>query len=285
MFICTGNTKWGKFFELSQSLIVTIFLFIYFIYIINYIRNKIGYKIHKLDVFTISLSFSQLIIQFFSFIYKDYYILTLLISLLKFTLNTVLCSLLLVIIMWNFDMLYIKALNYVLFFVFILDILAFFFVGNSKLFLHEETCKTKIELGLMFIGFFYDTIIIGCSLWMLSEERLENKLVIIVNEEDFYINHVLASFVRRIKEFYKTYLSVILIFGLSFFTEIAFWMGHTIDNIDIDNIDKEKRCSYYSQLGDKFYFEQYYLCFIGFFIRDIFPNLFIFLCTLIFRWE
>ena len=285
MFICTGNTKWGKFFELSQSLIVTIFLFIYFIYIINYIRNKIGYKIHKLDVFTISLSFSQLIIQFFSFIYKDYYILTLLISLLKFTLNTVLCSLLLVIIMWNFDMLYIKALNYVLFFVFILDILAFFFVGNSKLFFHEETCKTKIELGLMFIGFFYDTIIIGCSLWMLSEERLENKLVIIVNEEDFYINHVLASFVRRIKEFYKTYLSVILIFGLSFFTEIAFWMGHTIDNVDINNIGKEKRCSYYNQLGDKFYFEQYYLCFIGFFVRDIFPNLFIFLCTLIFRWK
>jgi hypothetical protein len=56
----------------------------------------------------------------------------------------------------------------------------------------------------MFIGFFYDTIIIGCSLWMLSEERLENKLVIIVNEEDFYINHVLASFVRRIKEFFSS---------------------------------------------------------------------------------
>ena len=134
MFICTGNTKWGKFFELSQSLIVTIFLFIYFVYIINYIRNKIGYKIHKLDVFTISLSFSQLIIQFFSFIYKDYYILTLLISLLKFTLNTVLCSLLLVIIMWNFDMLYIKALNYVLFFVFILDILCFFFFWKFNCF-------------------------------------------------------------------------------------------------------------------------------------------------------
>ena len=48
---------------------------------------------------------------------------------------------------------------------------------------------------------------------------------------------------------------------------------------------KEKRFSYYNHLGDKFYFEQYYLCFIGFFVRDIFPNLFIFLCTLIFRWK
>ena len=134
MFICTGNTTWGKCFEFTQSIIVTIFLFIYFLYIINYIRNKIGYKIHKLDVFIISLSFSQLIIQFFSFIYKDYYILTLLISLLKFTLNTVLCSLLLVIIMWNFEMLYIKALNYVLFFVFILDILCFFFFWKFNCF-------------------------------------------------------------------------------------------------------------------------------------------------------
>ena len=285
MFICTGNTTWGKCFEFTQSIIVTIFLFIYFLYIINYIRNKIGYKIHKLDVFIISLSFSQLIIQFFSFIYKDYYILTLLISLLKFTLNTVLCSLLLVIIMWNFEMLYIKALNYVLFFVFILDILCFFFSGNSTVFFKENVCKTKLELSLMFIGFFYDSIIIGCSLWMLSEERLENKLVIIVNEEDFYINHVLASFVRRIKEFYKTYLSIILIFGLSFFAEIAFWMGHTIENIEYEDIKIEQRCKYYSQLGDKFFFEQYYLCFIGFLVRDIFPNLFLFLCTLIFRWE
>ena len=72
---------------------------------------------------------------------------------------------------------------------------------------------------------------------------------------------------------------------INFFAEIAFWMGHTIENIEYEDIKIEQRCKYYSQLGDKFFFEQYYLCFIGFLVRDIFPNLFLFLCTLIFRWE
>ena len=66
MLICTGKTKWANFFKYTEGAILFIFFISYLIYIYNFIKNKESNKIHKLHVFTISLSFSEVIFQLLS---------------------------------------------------------------------------------------------------------------------------------------------------------------------------------------------------------------------------
>ena len=294
MLICTGNTKWANFFKYTEGAILFIFFISYLIYIYNFIKNKEGYKIHKLHVFTISLSFSEVIFQLLSIFYIDYYLFTLLINLLKFTLNTILCCLVLVILMFKLGFNNIKILNYIFFLIFIIDILVFLIALNKKNLFLVGKCKTKTQLSLTIIGLIFDIFIILSDVYLSFQKNIETNLILIVKEEDFYINHVAASFVRRVKQFYTNYIILIAIFLLSFFIEISFWLGHNNNikinsNININDNDNNNdinyQCKYYGHLKNDFFFEEYYLCFIGFILRDIFPNLFIFIVTLIYRWE
>jgi hypothetical protein len=197
--------------------------------------------------------------------------------------------------MFKFGFNNIKILNYIFFFVFIIDIFVFIISLNKKNLFLIGKCKTQTQFTLTIIGIIFDIFIIFSYIYLTFKKTNENNLIFIVKEEDFYINHVAASFVRRVKEFYINYLLVIAIFLLSFFIEICFWFGHNKNvNNDVNNVNNENnddyndinyQCKYYGHLKNEFFFEEYFLCFIGFILRDIFPNLFIFLIILIYRWK
>ena len=268
--LCQNNSNskcsWDLIYKFSAYFILIIFFLVYLKGIIHFLRNKSKNKIHKMDVFTISFSFCQIILQLISLFIKDYFLFFVLITLIKFTLNTIICVLLTVILMWKLEVLYVGMMNYTLFGVFFADAIFIYWEYKKKHLLSTDYSINSNEITMAVIGFVIDVIVIGMNIYTNFYEKKESDLTLVVREGEFYISHVLASFVTRVKYLNRSYYLIIGVFTISFLVEIMFYAN-----------DK------YISSSDSF--DSFYLCFFGFLFKDILPHFFIYLGTITLKWK
>ena len=249
---------------------------IYYIYLlIIYLKNDIGYKFHKLDIFTLFstlIIFTTYLIQ--SLYEREFIILSIINIFTEFVLNTVLCSIMLVTLSDVFTE-SINMTNYsivIIAFVVIFTILDI--ILNNVNSLIDESRGRNIKIFIYVIEILFDLITIIISLIKGNSRNIEDNLSLIVNEEDIYIRHLSASMNRRVKELSKTYLIFITTIFISTIIDIYLIFIYNSENF-FNFVDAKTN----------FTFDDFYSFSILFFIKDLLPYLIIVFATLIFRFK
>ena len=131
-----------------------------------------------------------------------------------------------------------------------------------------------MKIIIYFIEVFFGLITIIVSIIKGFSKNIEDNLILIVNEEDIFIRHLSASMIRRVKELSKTY--IIFITSLFISTLIDIYLIF-IYNSDFSFI--------YIKYKTTFNFEDFFICSILSFIKDLLPYLIIVIATLVYRWK
>ncbi len=248
---------------------------IYIYLLIKYLKNDKGYKIHKLDIFTLFstlIIFSTFVIQ--SIFQSDNIILSIINIFTEFSLNTILCSIILVTLS-NIFTENINITNYTIGIIILVIIIYIFeIIINDVSSLTNERRGRNMKIIIYFIEVFFGLITIIVSIIKGFSKNVEDNLILIVNEEDIYIRHLSASMIRRVKELSKTY--IIFITSLFISTLIDIYLIF-IYNSDFSFI--------YIKYKTTFNFEDFFIFSILSFIKDLLPYLIIVIATLVYRWK
>ena len=248
---------------------------IYIYLLIKYLKNDKGYKIHKLDIFTLFstlIIFSTFVIQ--SIFQSDNIILSIVNIFTEFSLNTILCSIILVTLS-NIFTENINITNYTIGIIILVIIIYIFeIIINDVSSLTNERRGRNMKIIIYFIEVFFGLITIIVSIIKGFSKNVEDNLILIVNEEDIYIRHLSASMIRRVKELSKTY--IIFITSLFISTLIDIYLIF-IYNSDFSFI--------YIKYKTTFNFEDFFIFSILSFIKDLLPYLIIVIATLVYRWK
>ena len=249
---------------------------IYYIYLlIIYLKNDKGYKIHKLDIFTLFstlIIFTTYLIQ--SIYQKEFIILSIINIFTEFVLNTILCSIMLV----TLSDIFTENINITNYSITIITLVVFFsiidiIINNVRSLIYEKRGRNiKVLIYSIEILFCLVTIII--DLIKGFSNNMKDNLILIVNEEDMYIRHLSASMIRRVKELSKTYLIFITTFFFS-----------TIIDVYLIFIYNSENFFNYINAKTNFNFDDFFCFIILFFIKDLLPYLIIVIGTLIYRWK
>ena len=269
------SISWKNTYLLLFYLTITTLEIIYLYLLVIYLKNDKAYKIHKLDIFTL---FSTLII-FTTFVIQyifqtDNIILSIINIFTEFSLNTTLCSIILVTLS-NIFTENINITNYTMGIIILVVILLIFeIIINDVNSLENEKRGRVIKIIIYFIEFFFGLITIIISIIKGFSKNVEDNLILIVNEEDIYIRHLSASMIRRVKELSKTY--IIFITSLFFATLIDIYLIF---------IYKSELFFIYIKQKTSFTFDDFFVYTILSFIKDLLPYLIIVIATLIYRWK
>jgi hypothetical protein len=263
------NTYLLLFYSTISSLEI-----IYIYLLIEYLKNDKGYKIHKLDIFTLFstlIVFTTYLIQ--SFCQTEFIIISLINIFTEFSLNTILCSLILVTLSRIFTK-NINITNYTMTMIFLLLIASVIdIIINNVHSLTDDKRGRNIKIIIYFIQIFFGFVTIIFSIVVGFSKSVEDNLILVVNEEDIYIRHLSASMIRRVKELSKTY--IIFITSLSFSTLMDLYLIFIYDNEMILQTKKEQN----------FHFEDFFSYTILCFVKDLLPYIIIVVATLIYRWK
>ena len=249
---------------------------IYYIYLlILYLKNTQGYKIHKLDIFTLFSTlviFTTYLIQ--SIFQRELLVLSIINIFTEFVLNTILCNIMLVTLSDIFTE-NINITNYSIAIITIVVIISIVdIIINNVTSLIDEKKGRHIKLFVFLLEIFFALITIIVSLIKGFAKDLEDNLILIVNEEDMYIRHLSASMIRRVKELSKSYL----IFITSLFIS-------TIIDVYLIFIYNSEHFFNYIDSKTNFTFDDFFSYIIIFFIKDLLPYLIIVFSTLIYRYK
>ena len=249
---------------------------IYYIYLlILYLKNTQGYKIHKLDIFTLFSTlviFTTYLIQ--SIFQRELLVLSIINIFTEFVLNTILCNIILVTLSDIFTE-NINITNYSIAIITIVVIISIVdIIINNVTSLIDEKKGRHIKLFVFLLEIFFALITIIVSLIKGFAKDLEDNLILIVNEEDMYIRHLSASMIRRVKELSKSYL----IFITSLFIS-------TIIDVYLIFIYNSEHFFNYIDSKTNFTFDDFFSYIIIFFIKDLLPYLIIVFSTLIYRYK
>ena len=248
----------------------------YIYLLIIYLKNDKGYKIHKLDIFTLFSTlviFTTYLIQ--SICQKEFIIISIINIFTEFVLNTILCSIMLVALSDIFT----EIINITNYSIAIITLVVFFsiidiIINNVHSLIDERRGRNiKIFVYMIEILFGLITIIIALIKGFFSKNNRDN-LVLIVNEEDMYIRHLSASMIRRVKELSKTYLIFITTIFISTIIDVYMIFVYNSENF-FNYVDAKQ----------VFNFDDFFSFLILFFIKDLLPYLIIVSATLIFRWK
>ena len=248
----------------------------YIYLLIIYLKNDKGYKIHKLDIFTLFSTlviFTTYLIQ--SICQKEFIIISIINIFTEFVLNTILCSIMLVALSDIFT----EIINITNYSIAIITLVVFFsiidiIINNVHSLIDERRGRNiKILVYMIEILFGLITIIIALIKGFFSKNNRDN-LVLIVNEEDMYIRHLSASMIRRVKELSKTYLIFITTIFISTIIDVYMIFVYNSENF-FNYVDAKQ----------VFNFDDFFSFLILFFIKDLLPYLIIVTATLIYRWK
>ena len=247
----------------------------YIILLVKYLKNEKGYKIHKLDIFTLFstlIIFTTYVIQ--SIFQTDNIILSVINILIEFALNTTLCSIILVTLS-NIFTENINITNYTIGIIITVVIFSIIeIIINDIHSVTNEKGGRTIKLIIYFIDIIFGLMTIIISVVKTFSKNVEDNLILIVNEEDIYIRHLSASMIRRVKELSKTY--IIFITSLFFGTLIDIYLIFTYNSEFFFIYMKDRK---------SFNFDDFFTYSILCFIKDILPYLIIVVATLIYRWK
>jgi hypothetical protein len=273
--LISDKITWKNIYLLLFYITITSLELGYIYLLIKYLKNEKGYKIHKLDIctlFSTLIIFTTYVIQ--SYLQTEYILIDIINIFTEFALNTIICSIILVTLS-NIFTENINITNYtisiiVLVVIFsIIDILI-----NNVHSLSNENRGRNIKILIFFIEIFFGLITIIISIINGFSNKVEDNLILIVNEEDIYIRHLSASMIRRVKELSKTYI----IFVTSLFIS-------TVIDIYLIFVYKSELFFIYMQEINVFTFDEFFSYSILFFIKDLLPYLTIVIATLIYRWK
>ena len=270
-----NSISWKNTYFLLFYITISSFEIYYIYLLIIYLKNDIGYKFHKLDIFTLFstlIIFTTYLIQ--SLYEREFIILSIINIFTEFVLNTVLCSIMLVTLSDVFTE-SINMTNYsivIIAFVVIFTILDI--ILNNVNSLIDESRGRNIKIFIYVIEILFDLITIIISLIKGNSRNIEDNLSLIVNEEDIYIRHLSASMNRRVKELSKTYLIFITTIFISTIIDIYLIFIYNSENF-FNFVDAKTN----------FTFDDFYSFSILFFIKDLLPYLIIVFATLIFRFK
>ena len=248
----------------------------YIYLLIIYLKNDKGYKIHKLDIFTLFSTlviFTTYLIQ--SIYQKEFIIISIINIFTEFVLNTILCSIMLVALSDIFT----EIINITNYSIAIITLVVFFsiidIIINNVHSLIDERRGRNIKILVYMIEILFDliTIIIALIKGFFSKNNRDN-LVLIVNEEDMYIRHLSASMIRRVKELSKTYLIFITTIFISTIIDVYMIFVYNSENF-FNYVDAKQVLN----------FDDFFSFLILFFIKDLLPYLIIVTATLIYRWK
>ena len=247
----------------------------YIILLVKYLKNEKGYKIHKLDIFTLFstlIIFTTYVIQ--SIFQTDNIILSVINILIEFALNTTLCSIILVTLS-NIFTENINITNYTIGIIITVVIFSIIeIIINDIHSVTNEKGGRTIKLIIYFIDIIFGLMTIIISVDKTISKNVEDNLILIVNEEDIYIRHLSASMIRRVKELSKTY--IIFITSLFFGTLIDIYLIFTYNSEFFFIYMKDRK---------SFNFDDFFTYSILCFIKDLLPYLIIVIATLIYRWK
>ena len=282
MNICTGSSGWASFFSFCEVIFTSVLLVIYLRYMLKIVKNKEVSNYEKLDVLVILLSIIQIVLYIIYFIFKEYYFISLLVTILKFSENAIICCLLLVIILWKYSSITYLIMNYFIISI-VIAAIAFFVFGLIEHHPFETNyCKPKIECILSFLGLLFNIVVLCCSFYFSSMEREEAQLknqLMQGQDDQYYINNMFNKYVDNIKKMMKSYLIITILFLISFSIDIIFnVLKQKVVTITTDETTKVETptCNYYGNFEDQFGIRQYFLCCIAFIIRDLSPHIYIF---------
>ena len=249
---------------------------IYYIYLlIIYLKHDIGYKFHKLDIFTLFSTFIIFTTYLIQSLYeREFIVLSIINIFTEFVLNTILCSIILVTLSDVFTE-SINITNYsiaTIAFVVIFSIIDI--ILNNVNSLIDERRGRNIKIFIYIIEILFDLITIIISLIKGYSKKSEDNLLSVVNEEDIFIRHLSASMIRRVKELSKTYLIFITTIFISTIIDIYLIFIYNSENF-FNFVDAKAN----------FTFDDFFSFTILFFIKDLLPYLIIVFATLIFRFK
>lgn len=297
-----GSSNWSSFFTLCEILLTLILFGIYIRKIIKIIRNQEINMYEKLDLLVILLSVLQIFLYLVFFVIKEYYFISLANSILKFSQNSIICCLLLVIIMWKYSSITFLIINYFMMTILISDIVFCIFGLIEYSPFETQYCKPKIEFILSLFGFIVNIIVLCCSFYFSTkgseEEILKNQLI---EDDQYYINNIYNKYVDNIKKMMKSFLIITIFFLISFGIDILFnsldqniKQVITNDNNLISDANSTTLngnnteiylCPYYGNFETNFGFKEYLICCISFILRDLSTHLYIFFALFFFKPE
>ena len=250
----------------------------YIYLLIIYLKNDKGYKIHKLDIFTLFSTlviFTTYLIQ--SICQKEFIIISIINIFTEFVLNTILCSIILVTLSDIFTEI-INITNYSISIIILVVLFSIIdIIINNVHSLIDEKRGRNIKILVYTIEILFDLITIIIALikgFSKNNKNTKDNLVLIVNEEDMYIKHLTASMIRRVKELSKTYLIFITTIFISTIIDVYMIFVYNSENF-FNYIDAKQ----------VFNFDDFFSFLILSFIKDLLPYLIIVTATLIYRWK
>ena len=250
----------------------------YIYLLIIYLKNDKGYKIHKLDIFTLFSTlviFTTYLIQ--SICQKEFIIISIINIFTEFVLNTILCSIMLVTLSDIFTEI-INITNYSISIIILVVLFSIIdIIINNVHSLIDEKRGRNIKILVYTIEILFDLITIIIALikgFSKNNKNTKDNLVLIVNEEDMYIKHLTASMIRRVKELSKTYLIFITTIFISTIIDVYMIFVYNSENF-FNYVDAKQ----------VFNFDDFFSFLILSFIEDLLPYLIIVTATLIYRWK
>ena len=273
--ILLDKITWRNIYLLLFYIIIATLEIEYIYLLIKYLKNEKGYKIHKLDIYTLFstlIIFTTYVIQ--SILQTEYILIDIINIFTEFALNTIICSIILVTLS-NIFTENINITNYTISIIILVVIFSIIdIIINNVHSLTNEIKGRNIKIIIFFIEIFFGLITIIISIINGFSNKVEDNLILIVNEEDIYIRHLSASMIRRVKELSKTYIIFITTLFIS-----------TVIDLYLIFIYKSELFFIYMQNIKLFTFDEFYSYSILFFIKDLLPYLTIVIATLVYRWK
>ena len=243
--------------------------------LIIYLKNDVGYKFHKLDIFTLFstlIVFTTYVIQ--SLYQKELIIVSIINIFTEFVLNTILCSIKLITLSDIFTE-YINMTNYSISIIALVVIFSILdIIINNVHSLIDEKKGRNIKIFVYIIEILFGLITVIFSLIKGFSQNIEDYLPLNAYEEDIYIRHLSASMIRRVKELNKTYLIFITTILIS-----------TIIDVYLIFIYNSENFYNYVDAKTKFNFDDFFSYTILYFIKDLLPYLIMVISTLIYRYK
>ena len=247
----------------------------YIYLLIIYLKNDVGYKFHKLDIFTLFstlIVFTTYLIQ--SLYQKELIIVSIINIFTEFVLNTILCSIKLITLSDIFTE-YINMTNYSISIIALVAIFSILdIIINNVHSLIDEKKGRNIKIFVYIIEILFGLITVIISLIKGFSQNIEDYLPLNAYEEDIYIRHLSASMIRRVKELNKTYLIFITTILIS-----------TIKDVYLIFIYNSENFYNYVDAKTKFNFDDFFSYTILYFIKDLLPYLIMVISTLIYRYK
>ena len=259
MNICKSDTGWGTIYSAFEYTTVGVILYLYTMAAVKIIRNE--HTPEYLDKLIIFLSTIQVHLLLFSQLFTEInYFFRVLIELIKFNQNSIVCGYLIMQLLVNKldrSFLIIKIyIGVILLINGIFIILTIF--GENNFFLDKAgVCSSLILLIIPIVGLVEDLCILSYAIYWGYDDNTEKSLQMLVEEESF-INDRFKSFNSSMKR--NKVLNLVIL--------ITFLFSYVFD-VYLKSMVLYAKLSSCLLFEGNFFLKQFSICYLSLWIKDL----------------